>query len=491
MSGNSSQNARKHGLTSKLNIRPEDQLDYDEIHNELLDTFNPETKDELLLLADMAHCRLLATRAHQIINLNIDEEARIAPKILGDRASESFRPTYDKFRDYPDLTHSAMMESHIGIHRLVYIVDEAHKRLVKPRPYISFKHICDVIRTLGSRVEIDLVTPEAFELMALYFAFVGPTEIAIEEWLKTCTIRDFKTSEKRLHQMVSEYPDRKAAGVELTRRISEHLQKLRDKQAKVNESWNLHVERSIAVNHGMGLGIPDRVNNSKLMYRYATTHANRYDRLADKLRSQIRNRKRLEELARKEELAKEAGRSGGPLHKSSPHLLQPDPASAEDQSRYTNEGIYPGKDKRIDVIFEVKDGPNGVEYVHGLRVGDYRFTDERKILKNKDLSIDQAGNLSTLFELVTKWKDFYRLEPPKMPGKTGEAISDIGFERLCDENYLSDDLLMRAIELRATYESQIGRRLTVVESEDVLYQLKMIVLIENLLNGRGLRQASA
>ena len=50
---------------------------------------------------------------------------------------------------------------------------------------------------------------------------------------------------------------------------------------------------------------------------------------------------------------------------------------------------------------------------------------------------------------------------------------------------------MRAIELRATYESQIGRRLTVVESEDVLYQLKMIVLIENLLNGRGLRQASA
>ena len=303
MSENSSRNALRHGLTSKIHLLPEDQADYDLIHQELLDTFSPETKDELLILADMAHSRLCAGRAHRIINLNIEEEAKLAPKLFNDRAQRDLEPLLEQFPSRPEIVHKPLMQNIFGIEFLISVVEKAHTSLTKPRPSVSIRMMHDLLRAIGSRTEIDLATSEAFDLMVLFFAQLSNPSDLIAMWEKSATNLENPMGPRLLKEALADHPDRKKARAELITRIGQHLESLRAAHTKFSEEWNLRISRSAEINFGMGLGDPDRANHSKLMHRYATTNANRFDRLADRLRSQIRNRLRQLELKRKAELA--------------------------------------------------------------------------------------------------------------------------------------------------------------------------------------------
>jgi hypothetical protein len=485
MSEISSRNALRHGLTSKIHLLPEDQADYDFIHQELLDTFSPETKDELLILADMAHSRVCASRAHRIINLNIEEEARLLPKVMNSKAHDAFLGLLEQFPARPEIVHKSMMQNIFGIEHLIAIVEKAHKSLTKPRPSISIRMMHELIRAIGSRAEIDLSTPEAFDLMVLFFAQLPNPSDLIAQWEKTATNFENPMGPRLLKEALADHPDRKKARADLTARIGEHLEKLRAAHAKFSEEWNLQISRSVEINFGMGLGDPDRANQSKLMHRYATTNSNRFDRLADRLRSQIRQRLRQAELKRKAELAeaeKEKKSQQMQINNRFGSYMQPIDNGKPVTTNFSKKGLYPGLLKKLELYFEVRQSGDDVEYVKGVQIGEYAFTDSRKIRKCNDLSMHQMYLIGNFVDMLKKIPTFYQLEPPAIAGKMGEEISDIGFERLCDESSVLTESLKRVIQMRATYESQLGRRLTRAEADELIVQYKTMQMIEASIN---------
>ena len=471
MSENSSRNALRHGLTSKIHLLPEDQADYDLIHQELLDTFSPETKDELLILADMAHSRLCAGRAHRIINLNIEEEAKLAPKLFNERAMRELQPLLEQFPSRPEIVHKPLMQNIFGIEFLISVVEKAHTSLTKPRPSVSIRMMHDLLRAIGSRTEIDLATSDGFDLMVLFFAQLSNPSDLIAMWEKSATNLENPMGPRLLKEALADHPDRKKARAELITRIGQHLESLRAAYTKFSDEWNLRISRSAEINFGMGLGDPDRANHSKLMHRYATTNANRFDRLADRLRSQIRNRLRQLELKRKAELAeleKEEKRNQSVQRTSaSAPPMQPMDNGNPPVTRSSQKGLYPGKLKTLELYFDVKQNGGDVEYVQGVQIGEYAFTDSRKIRKCHDLSIQQMYLLGNFVDLLKNFPTFYRLEPPKITGKMAEEMSDVRFERICEESAVPAESLKRAIAMRATYESQLGRLLIKAEAEEL------------------------
>jgi hypothetical protein len=203
---------------------------------------------------------------------------------MSSKAHDAFLGLIEQFPARPEIVHKSMMQNIFGIEHLIAIVEKAHKSLTKTRPSISLRMMHELLRAIGSRAEIDVATPEAFDLMVLFFAQLPNPSDLIAQWEKTATNLENPMGPRLLKEALADHPDRKKARADLTARIGEHLEKLRATHAKFSEEWKLQISRSVEINFGMGLGDPDRANQSKLMHRYATTSSNRFDRLADRLR---------------------------------------------------------------------------------------------------------------------------------------------------------------------------------------------------------------
>jgi hypothetical protein len=151
-------------------------------------------------------------------------------------------------------------------------------------------------------------------------------------------------------------------------------------------------------------------------------------------------------------------------------------------TNFSKKGLYPGQLKKLELYFEVRQSGDDVEYVKGVQIGEYAFTDSRKIRKCNDLSMHQMYLIGNFVDMLKKIPTFYQLEPPAIAGKMGEEISDVGFERLCDESSVLTESLKRVIQMRATYESQLGRRLTRAEADELIVQYKTMQMIEASIN---------
>lgn len=485
MTQTASQNAMKHGLTSRLQLPADENQNYAEIHEQLISTFNPITGDELMLVGDMAFSRTLSDRAYRLINESMAEETRLAPTILAQKDQVNYEVLAKLFCDDPIIYARDMMETTQGVRFFIKLWHDIDLRMAKPQHDITLQAILELANTLGSGASPSLITSEAATYIALFLNSQTDSDQIRKNWLATQPASESNYYQQVIEPAIKAQPKGQDAWKKLNGMIKAHVEKLRAKLDKLKADYDLYVESQIRLNMGMVLVDKERSQNMRLMQRYALSNANRFDRLANKLRMLIDKRMKASELEKKKqeaEVARQDADNMGLGSKKAQSLSGKSPHTQPAGNRQSPErpSMIPAGKAAIlmDWMYDVIERDGKVEYVHKVRVGsDVMTLDNIPMFRN--MKNNQGKLMVSMICEATSETSFFKREAPtgRDAGMTFDSLDSLWayMHQICK----NENLTLRAIGYSMMFHEKIGRVLVQGEA------LRCLAVARAAINGEA------
>ncbi|MFM7319074.1 MAG: hypothetical protein ACKO5E_19175 [bacterium] len=483
-----SQNAMKHGLTSRLQLPADENQNYEEIHEQLISTFKPSTDDELMLIGDMAFSRTLSDRAYRLINESMDEETRLAPTIIEQQEKAAYEKLYADFRNDPAAHYQEMNDSTRGVQRFLSLWHDALTQMTKPKPELRIKQLFLILSCIGSSHKPNQITPEGLHYLGLFLNSHDDSERSRRIWFEMLTHEEVKYVREHLEPQIKAMPQGQDAWKMLVGLVKSQVEKYRARLDKLNADQALHVESQIRLNMGMVLVDKERSQNLRLMQRYALSNANRFDRLTNKLRMLIDKRLRASDLEKKKQEAQSAQKRET-QEEVATHLRQalwrtnPQPQPEPDKKlppRFPELRVN-GKGVLMQWLYEPTEREGQTEYIHKIKLGKDIMT-LTNIPTLTKITYEQSKLMVAMLGEATMEKEFFLPKPPAQPeyGKPFEELFDL-FNYL-EENCKNEYLFSRVCSYATMFHNVLGRHLVPAEVLQCLAVARVALMNEAQLN---------